>query len=86
MLPEDTEPAIISDNVEGMIMLIDYLSKNYADKKDIKYKGFALVLEGDHEEIAEAIVEHYRYVLLCMIIIIPVSKSIDSVKTGKRGR
>ena len=86
MLPEDTEPAIISDNVEGMIMLMDYLTKNYVGENGFKYKGFALVLEGDHEEIAEAIVEHYRYVLLCMIIIIPVSKSIDSVKSGKRGR
>ena len=63
ILPEDTDPAISSDNVEAMVMLMDYLSKNHNGNSDFKYKGFNQVLEGDHDEIAEAIVQHYRYEL-----------------------
>ena len=60
MFPDDGDSAIYSDNVEAMNMIMDYLSSNYAVSKDFKFKGFDQILAGDHEEIAEAVVDHFR--------------------------
>ena len=60
MVPEDGNYAISSDNVDAVKLIMDYISYNYAGRKDFKYEGFSEVLDGDHEEVAEAMVEHDR--------------------------
>ena len=64
MFPDDGDTAIYSDNVEAMNMIMDYLSSSYARSTDFKYEGFNEIFAGDHEEIAEAVVDHHRSVLL----------------------
>ena len=60
MFPDDGDPAICSDNVVAMNMIMDYLAKNYVESTDFKFRGFDQILAGDHEEIAEAVVDHFR--------------------------
>ena len=60
MFPDDGDPAICSDNVVAMNMIMDYLAKSYAAANDFKFRGFDQILAGDHEEIAEAVVDHFR--------------------------
>ena len=59
MFPDDGDSAIYSDNVEAMNMIMDYLANNYVGSNDFKYEGFNKIFEGDHEEIAEAVVDHH---------------------------
>ena len=60
MFPDEVDPAIFSDNVVAMNMIMDYLVNNHVGSNDFKFKAFDQILAGDHEEIAEAVVDHYR--------------------------
>ena len=60
LVPEDITVAIKAENVNAMVMLMDFMTTKYVGVTDLEFDGLLQALDGNCQDVVEAIVDHYR--------------------------